>query len=172
MASQRTTRRGSFAPARSLLCRVLWASAPAHLVLAQSGDDLPTGSATGATTTPSAGEWFAVVAFLLTALALSVLYASKHKSDLRLDTLEHSTLVTSWNTTPERLLAVRCVIMAFMGSTVIYMIDPVHKGIAGVGEAFFCKFSSVGFFLCSVAFSDNTHNCAFVLPAFWIVARS
>ena len=83
-----------------------------------------------------------IVAFLLTALVLSIVYALKHKSDLGLDTLEHSSLVTSWNTTPERLLAVRCVIMAFMGSTVIYMIDPVHKGIAGVGEAFFCKCSN------------------------------
>ena len=127
--------------ALSALC-VLWASAPARLlVLAQSDDDLPAGgSDAGAAATATVGEWMAVVTFLIVALVLSVMYAVRHKSDLGLDTLEHSALVTSWNTTPQRLLTIRCVIMVFMGSTVMFLIDPLHKGVAGVGDAFFCKF--------------------------------
>ena len=92
--------------------------------------------------TASAGQWFAVVAFLVVMFVLSLVWAKNHKEDLGLDTLEHAMIVTSWNVSAERLLAVRCVILAFMFFTFISMIDPVHNGVSGVGGAFFCKLSS------------------------------
>lgn len=131
-------------------------------------DDLPAGgSDSGAAATATVGEWVAVVMFLIIALVLSVMYAMKNKSDLDLDTLEHSTLVTSWNTTPQRLLAIRCAIMVFMGSTVMFLIDPLHKGVAGVGDAFFCKFTPA--VCCDPSARAcvflSLFNCAFALLA-------
>jgi len=138
----RRDKRGVAASSLKSLCTgaLLWTCRAVAQESPSGGDDLPTDDAAKATA--SAGQWFAVVAFLVVMLVLSLVWAKNHKEDLGLDTLEHAMIVTSWNVSAERLLAVRCVILAFMFLTFISMIDPVHNGVSGVGGAFFCKLSS------------------------------